>query len=96
MVILGGIGGHFRRLSAAKILFDNGHNSSELRKLYPTLQDYAARKTMEAARNFTTEFYRKAAELVLETDRSMKTSYGDEERLLELLILRLSQEAANG
>lgn len=95
LVILGGIGGHFRRLSAAKILFDNGHNSSEIRKLYPNLQDYAARKAMEAARQFSNAFYQRASELVLETDRSMKTSYGDEERLLEMLILKLAQEAAN-
>lgn len=93
--ILGGIGGHFRRLSTARTLFDNGCNSAELRKLYPTLYDFAAQRTMETSRRFTADFYRKAAELVLETDRNMKTSYGDEQRLLEMLILHLAQEASN-
>ena len=36
---------------------------------------------------------RKAAELVLETDYRMKTSFDDPERLLEMLILQLAQEA---
>ena len=51
---------------------------------------------MEAARRFRPEFCRKAAELILETDYQMKTSFDDSERLLELLILRLAQEAGNG
>ena len=49
-----------------------------------------------ACRKFSKEFYRKAAELVLETDYAMKTSYDENERLLELLVLRLSQEACHG
>ena len=36
-----------------------------------------------------------AAQLVLETDYRMKTSFDEQERLLELLILRLAQEARN-
>ena len=48
---------------------------------------------MEAARRFTPAFCKAAAELVLETDNAMKTSFDDPERLLELLILRLAQEA---
>ena len=35
-------------------------------------------------------------ELVLETDYQMKTSFDEQERLLELLILRLAQEARGG
>jgi len=37
-----------------------------------------------------------AAERILETDYQMKTSFDDNERLLELLILQLAQEAQNG
>jgi len=33
---------------------------------------------------------------VLETDYKMKTSFDDNERLLELLILQLAREARNG
>lgn len=93
--ILGAVGGHFRRISTARILLDNGRNSQELQKLYG-LPDYPARKTMEAARRFRPEFCEKAAELIMETDRKMKTSFDDPERLLELLLLRLAQEARNG
>ena len=51
---------------------------------------------MEAARRLPAPFCRKAAELVLETDYRIKTSFDDPERLLELLILQLAQEGRNG
>ncbi len=94
VLILGAIGGHFRRLSTAKILLDNGKNSADLMKL-TGLSDYPARKNMSAASRFSTAFYEKAARLVLDTDVKMKTSFDDADRLLELLILQLSQEAKN-
>ena len=58
--------------------------------------DYPARKTMSSAGKFSSRFYAKAAQLVMETDYQMKTSFDDQERLLELLILQLAQEARNG
>ena len=93
--ILGAIGTHFRRISAARILLDNGKTSAELMKLC-NMTDYPARKTMESARRFSLEFCRKASELILETDRSIKTSLDTPERLLELLILQLAREARRG
>jgi DNA polymerase-3 subunit delta len=93
--ILGAVGAHFRRLAAARILMDNGKGSSELMRLCG-LGDYPARKTMSAAGRFSARFYAKAAELVMETDNQIKTSFDEPERLLELLILRLAQEARNG
>ncbi len=95
LAILGAVGGHFRRIGTARTLLDHGKNSSDLQKLCG-LPDYPARKTMEAARRFRPEFCKKAAELVLETDYKMKTSFDDPERLLELLILQLAQEAGHG
>ncbi len=95
IAILGAIGGHFRRLSTARTLLDNGRSSAELMKLCG-LGDYPARKTMSAAGRFSARFCAKAAELVLETDYKMKTSFDDQERLLEVLILELAQEARNG
>jgi len=95
IAILGAIGGHFRRLSTARTLLDNGKGAGELMRL-AGLGDYPARKNMSAAPRFSARFYAKAAELVLETDYAMKTSYDDPDRLLELLILRLAQEARNG
>ena len=96
LAILGAVGGHFRRISTARTLLDHGQNASQLQKLCAPMPDFAARKTMEAARRFKPEFCRKAANLVLETDYKMKTSFDDNERLLELLILELAQEAIHG
>ena len=90
--ILGAIGAHFRRLAAARTLLDNGRNSGELMKLCG-MQDYAARKTMDAARRFSPAFLKKTMEWILETDIRMKTSFDEKERLLELLVLQLAQEA---
>ena len=92
--ILGAIGGHFRRLSTAKILLDNGKNAEDLMKL-TGMKDYPARKTVSAASRFSARFYQRAAELVLECDLKMKTSVDEPERLLEVLILQLAQEAKN-
>ena len=89
---LGAVGMHFRRISAARILLDSGKNASDLARLCG-ISEYPARKTMEAARRFSVTFCARAAELVLETDYAMKTSYDQPERLLELLILQLAQEA---
>ena len=95
LAILGAVGGHFRRIGTARTLLDHGKNASEMAKLCG-IPEYPARKTMDAARRFRPEFCAKAAELVLETDYKMKTSFDEPERLLELLILQLAQEARNG
>lgn len=95
IVLLGAVGGHFRRLSIARTLLDNGKNAQHMQKL-TGLADYACRKTMESARRFSPAFLRKAANLILETDYRMKTSFDDPQRLLELLVLQLAQEARNG
>ena len=91
--LLGAIGSHLRRIATARTLLDHGRPASQLQKLYPPMADYTARKTMEAARRFSPAFCAKAAQLVLETDYQMKTSFDDQQRLLELLVLRLAQEA---
>ncbi len=93
--ILGAVGSHFRRISAARTLLDYGKYASDLQKLCG-IGDYPARKAIEAARKFSPGFCRRAAELVLETDRRIKTSFDEPERLLEMLILELAQEARRG
>ena len=95
IAILGAVGSHFRRLSTALTLMQSGKGSGELMRLC-AMGDYPARKTMSAAGKFSGKFYAKAAELVLETDYKMKTSFDDSDRLLELLLLQLAQEARNG
>lgn len=93
--ILGTIGTHFRKISAARILRDNGKNAGDLMRLYH-MNDYPARRTMETAKFFTPAFCAKALSLIVETDRALKTSRDNPERLMELLVLQLAQEARNG
>ena len=95
IAILGAVGGHFRRLATALTLMQSGKGSGDLMRLC-AIGDYPARKTMAAASKFSGKFYAKAAELVMETDYKMKTSFDDSDRLLELLLLQLAQEARNG
>ena len=95
LAILGVIGMHFRRMSAARTVMDQGKNASELMSI-TGLKDYPARKTMSAAGKFSARLCSLASELILETDRKIKTSFDDPERLLELLLLQLAQEARNG
>ncbi len=96
IAVLGAVGGQLRRIGAARTLLDHGKGSQELQRLYPASGDYGARKTMAAAQKFSGEFCSKASQLVMETDRKMKTSFDDQQRLLELLILQLAQEARHG
>ena len=95
LAILGAVGGSLRRIGTARTLMEAGKGSGELQKLCG-IPDYPARKTMETARRFSGAFCAKAAELVLEADYAMKTSFDDSERILELLVLELAREARNG
>lgn len=92
IAILAAVGAHIRRLGTAKTLSERGSSAAELAKLCG-VADFVARKAMDAARRFRPEFFREATRLVLETDMKMKTSFDDSERLLEMLVLRLAQEA---
>lgn len=95
IAILASIGSHFRKLSAARVLLDNGGGLGDLMALYG-MKEFPAKKTMDAARKFSQGFYAKASRHILETDRAMKSSRDSNQRLLELLILRLAQEERNG
>ncbi len=92
IAILGAIGSHFRRISTARIVMDNGKGIGDLMQLLG-MKEYPAQKLLTAAKRFPGSFCSKAAEWILETDRQMKTSFDEADRLLELLILRLAQEA---
>lgn len=95
IAILGAIGGQLRRISAARTLLDRGQGSDALMRL-TGLKDYPARKTMALAKRFPAGLCREALLLCEETDWRMKTSFDNSQRLLELLILRLAQEAKHG
>lgn len=95
IAILGAVGAHFRRLSTARILRDNGKGEGELMRLCG-IGSYPARRALDECGKFPRRYYKKAAELVMETDYQMKTSFDEKPRLLELLLLRLAQEAKHG
>ena len=95
IAILGAIGAHFRRLGTAVTLYSQGKNARDLARLCG-MKDYAADKLMPKAKRFSPDFCAFAAQLVMETDAKLKTSYDDPERLLEMLLLQLAEEARNG
>lgn len=95
LLILGSIGGHYRRMTTAKVLQDNGRSYTELVRIY-RVNEYVAKKNMSQAREYTEGFLRRASELVMDTDRGLKTSQDSKERMLELLVLQLAQEAKHG
>lgn len=93
--ILGAIGSQMRRIVTAQTLRSAGKGVKELMSLCGIMA-YPAEKTMEFAKRLSERFCEQAVELCLQTDLQMKTSYDDPQRLLELLVLRLAQEARNG
>lgn len=95
IAILGAVSGQFRQISTARVLLDQGKGVFDLMKM-TGIKEYPAQKAMDAARHYRPEFCAKAAELILDTDYKMKTSFDDKERLLEILILQLAQEARHG
>lgn len=94
--VLGSIGSHFRRISTARILMDNGKGVADFTEIYPTIRGYAAEKTFTSAKRFSADYCACACQLVVQTDHQIKTSFDDPQRLLELLVLRLAQEARRG
>ena len=94
LAILGAIGAHYRKIGSARILLNQGMRVGDLMSLYG-ISDYAAKKIMNGAMRLSDRFCRLANALIMETDYQLKSSYGDGERLIEALVLRLAQEARN-
>ena len=92
--ILGAIGSQLRRAAAAKDLLAAGKGPDALMKLY-AMSSYPAQKAFGFARRLPEGFFDTALNLCAETDYKLKTSYADAGELLELLVLRLSQERSH-
>ncbi len=92
IMLLAAIGRQFRSLYAVKQLQAQGKGVKELMQLYG-LRDYSAQKTITQARQMSETFCRKAVVLCAQTDYRLKTSADDGDRLIELLLLQLAQEA---
>lgn len=91
-MILGALGAQIRRLYYARVVAAAGKGQDALMEL-TGMKSYAAGVTMTAARGMTDAFCERAVELCLETDYQMKSGGGDAQRLLELLLARLAEEA---
>ena len=94
IAILAAVGGHFRKLMTAKTVLSAGHGADVLMGMIGTNSDYYARKIIHQAGRLREEFCCKAVTLCYEADCKMKRSFDDSQRVLELLILELAQEAA--
>lgn len=92
--ILGAIGSQLRRAAAARTLSENGRGPDALMRMY-AMGSYPARKAFDLARRVPERFFGAALQLCADTDYQLKTSYADPAQLLELLIVRLAQEAAH-
>lgn len=92
-MILAAIGSQMRRIYTAKRL--RGTNpAGQLMELYG-IKSYPANKSADFARRLSLPFCRHAVLRCLEADEQLKTSYDDPERVLELLVIELAQEARN-
>ena len=96
IAILGAVGSQIRRLYYAKTLAACGKNQQTFMDLTGNKSSYAANLTFTAARKVPEAFCARAVELCLQADRDMKRSVDDPERLLEVLIATLWQEARRG
>ncbi len=92
--LLGGIGRQFRQIGTARTLLDHGKGIADVMRLF-NMKEYPAKMLLDSARRFTPRFCKEASRLILEADYGMKTSLDEPERLLEVLVMELSQEARN-
>ena len=90
--VLAAIGSQMRRLRAARVLLSEGRSGQELAELCG-IAPFAANKTMTQARRLSDRFCERAVLLCRDCDWQMKTSYDEPQRILELLILSLAEEA---
>lgn len=91
-LILGALSAQLRRLQYARIIAAEGRGQETLMEL-TGMKSYPAGLTMTAARRVSDRFCARAVTLCMETDRQMKTGYDAPQRLLELLLAKLNEEA---
>lgn len=99
--LLAAIGGQLRRLLYAKVAMGAGKGEAGVAELIRastgrTPHPYMLQKTITTARHVTEQFCARAVALCLEADVQLKGFSGDDQRTLELLLLRLAQEASHG
>ena len=94
IAVLAAVGSHFRRLYLAKTITSAGKGLDVLMEALSTNKDYYPRKLMNQASRFSQNFLSAALRACFEADSAMKSNQSkDSERVLELLLLTLAQEA---
>lgn len=89
------IGRQLRQLYAAKVLQEHRKGTYDLGQLYG-LWESASREIYTQSGGFRKPLLKNAIRLSAETDYAMKTSGGDQEQLLEMMLLRLAESCAEG
>lgn len=99
--LLAAIGGQMRRLLYAKVAMGAGRGEAGVAELIKASagrapHPYMLQKTITTARRVTEGFCAEAVRLCMEADAALKGFSGDDQRTLELLLLRMSQEVRRG
>lgn len=94
--INGSIGSQLQQLYAAKLLQEHGGNAFDLTKIYPRVKSWQARRIYAQAGAFHKTLLKRAMLICAETDHALKTSGGDKEQLVQMMILRLSEACREG
>ena len=101
IALLGAIGGQMRRLLYAKTAMNAGKGEAGVAELLKASSgraphSYVLQKTITTARRLSDRFCAKAVELCMQADVQLKSYSGDDQRVLELLLLSMAQEVRRG
>lgn len=99
--LLAAIGNQMRRLLYARTAMNAGKGEAGVAELLKASMGraphaFVLQKTMTTARRLSDRFCARAVELCMEADIKLKSYSGDDQRVLELLLLNLAQEVRRG
>lgn len=90
IMLSGAVSKQMLRLCSAKAAVVERKRPEELMKLWGMKSAYPAQKLMKQSENFNRKALVRSLELCAETDIRLKSSYGDRQLLLEMLVLSIS------
>ncbi len=93
IAILAAITKQMQRLYGAKLAAAKGKGESEIAQILGFRSAYPARRLIQSARRCSLAFLRWAQTVCLETDLALKSNLPDDQRSLELLLLRFAEAA---
>lgn len=101
IALLGAIGGQMRRLLYTRTAMNAGKGEAGVAELLKAASGraphpYVLQKTMTTARRLSDSFCANAVKLCMQADIKLKSYSGDDQRVLELLLLEMAQEVRRG